>query len=156
MMRKFLFLSVFVVVIMAVMMAFDIVLASQVQKWPLPTEGVITREFGFHDSLENPKYHIGIDIQALSGNEIKVVEDGIVEETGYNQNYGLMVIVCHEDGLKTLYAHCSAIKVIAGDKVKVGDVIAFVGDTGQALEPHLHFEVRENETYLNPREYLKN
>lgn len=146
-MKKFLLVAV----IMAVMIMQNIVSASTV-KWSMPTDGAIIKNFGFTEVL---RYNAGIDIEAKIGSPIRVVEDGTVEEASYDNDYGLIIRVGHKNGIKTLYAHCSVLKVTAGDEVKVGDIIALTGDTGTVYTPHLHFEVQENNVFVNPRDYLR-
>jgi len=99
--------------------------------------------------------HTGIDIYAPRGTSIMAAAAGTVkmaanEPTGF-RGYGWIVIIDHGDGVSTWYAHCSKFNVAAGDKVKVGDPIAFVGDTGQAQGTHLHFELRIGAAAVDPR-----
>ena len=69
-------------------------------------------------------------------------------------SYGNYVVVGHGGGVTTLYAHCSALNVTVGQAVSAGDVVAFVGSTGDSTGDHLHLEVNDNGTLKNPREYL--
>jgi murein DD-endopeptidase MepM/ murein hydrolase activator NlpD len=99
--------------------------------------------------------HTGIDIYAPSGTPIKAAATGTVkmaanEPTGF-AGYGWIVIIDHGEGISTWYAHCSKFNVTAGDKVKAGDTIAFVGATGRAYGTHLHFELRLGATAVDPR-----
>ena len=73
---------------------------------------------------------------------------------GESSSYGKYCIVTHEKGFRTLYAHCSRITVSSGAAVRGGGKIAEVGETGMATGPHLHFELQQEETYLNPVYYL--
>ena len=120
-------------------------------KWPLA--GKITSAFGYRNDPFTGDYtmHSGIDIAANSGTPIKAAATGSVIETGYRAGgYGNYVKIEHSSGFVTLYAHCSAIKVSDGQKVSVGDTVALVGSTGRSTGPHLHFEVRLHDTFLNP------
>ncbi len=98
--------------------------------------------------------HKGIDLAAGAGTPIYAVADGTVVSSGYNGNYGYSVVVDHGNGVQTRYAHASALNVAAGAAVRQGDVVAFVGRTGQATGNHLHFEVIINGTRVNPAPYL--
>ena len=93
--------------------------------------------------------HKGIDIAAKKGTKIKAAIDGQVEAASKNSQYGNYIKIKTDDVL-TLYAHCKKLKVKKGDKIKKGDVIATVGATGVATGPHLHFEIRLNNRYINP------
>lgn len=107
-------------------------------------------------SMENPK-HTGVDIAAPYGTDISASADGVVtarEETAVGNGY--YIIIEHENGMRTLYAHCSQLLVNVGDTVKQGDVVAKVGSTGNSTGNHLHFEVLlSDDTNLNPDALLK-
>ncbi len=123
--------------------------------WPVVGLYTIYSWYGWR-SLGN---HKGIDISGrnASGSLIVAADDGTVVYAGSNGNgYGNHVIIDHGDGFKTLYAHCldGSIMVKAGDKVSVGQAIARVGNTGHSFGAHLHFEVRINNTIVNPAPYL--
>lgn len=98
--------------------------------------------------------HRGIDIAASLGTPIYAAESGTVVLSQYYHGYGNCVMIQHENGLKTVYAHCSALYVSEGDTVTRGDYIADVGITGQTDYGHLHFEVRINDEPVNPMDYL--
>lgn len=95
-------------------------------------------------------YHKAVDIAVGQGTEILAGHDGTVISAGDNGGYGLVVVLEGEDGLVTKYAHCSQLLVSSGQAVKMGDIIAKVGSTGDSTGPHLHFEVIKNGQYLNP------
>jgi murein DD-endopeptidase MepM/ murein hydrolase activator NlpD len=95
-------------------------------------------------------YHKGVDIAVATGTEILAVHDGVVTFAGNNGDYGLVVMITGEKGVETCYAHCSQLLVTQGQSVKMGDVIAKVGSTGNSTGAHLHFEVLKNGQYLNP------
>ena len=93
--------------------------------------------------------HKGIDIATKNGTKIRASIDGQVEEASKNSQYGNFIKI-KKDDILTVYAHCKKLKVKKGDTVKKGDVIATVGSTGVATGPHLHFEIRLNNRYINP------
>lgn len=102
------------------------------------------------------KMHAGMDFTADIGTEIFATGDGVVEKAGQMSGYGQIVIIDHGFGYKTRYAHVSAFNVKEGQKVKRGDVIAYVGNTGASVGPHLHYEVRKNGEAVNPVNYFFN
>lgn len=104
----------------------------------------LTSGFGVrvHPFYKLAQMHTGIDFTAPPGTDIYCTGDGVVEESDWVGGYGQVVIVDHGFGYKTLYAHCSALNVKQGQKVKRGQVIAKVGSTGMSTGPHLHYEVR--------------
>ncbi|WP_138754036.1 murein hydrolase activator EnvC family protein [Paenibacillus sinopodophylli] len=101
--------------------------------------------------------HTGIDFAAPQGTDIYAAEDGVVLVAQSWSSYGNCVIIDHGNGLWTLYGHIrnGGIKVEKGEKVQKGQKIAEVGSTGNSTGPHLHFEVRVNQTPVNPSSYLK-
>ncbi len=86
------------------------------------------------------KNHNGIDIAVAKGTSVKPIYPGIVTYSGFRSGYGNMVIVDHEDGIVTLYAHNNQNMVSTGEKVDLNTVIAVTGSTGRSTGPHLHFE----------------
>lgn len=119
--------------------------------WPV-RGGTLTSRFG----TRNGKNHHGIDIGARQGTPIRAAEGGKVEFSGWGPTgYGLMIIVKHPGSLTTVYAHNSRNLVKKGNKVKRGQMIARVGETGRATGPHVHFEVRNDTHAKNPLLYLK-
>lgn len=120
-----------------------------------PVEGRLTSGFGMrvHPIFKVRKMHTGIDIAAPTGTPIRAADGGVVVEAGYIRGYGYTVIIDHGGGVATLYAHCSALLVAAGQEVTRGQVIARVGSTGYSTGPHLHFEVRVNGEPVNPLSY---
>lgn len=121
-----------------------------------PIKGKVSSRFGEREVLiENMTgNHKGIDIAAKQGTKIKATISGQVEEASKNSQYGNFIKIKTDDIL-TVYAHCKKLKVKKGDKVKQGDVIATVGSTGVATGPHLHFEIRFNNRYINPELIIK-
>lgn len=117
-----------------------------------PLSGKITSEFGEREVISSVMTadHKGIDIAANFGTDIQAAISGQVVEADSNSEYGKFIKIKNEDVL-TVYAHCSKLKVKKGDSIKKGDVIAEVGSTGKSTGPHLHFEIRLSDRYINPR-----
>lgn len=128
--------------------------------WPLPNYYTVTSYYGnrLHPVLKVYKMHTGIDIAGAgcNGKNVVAAADGKVITAGWISGYGYTVMIDHGGGIVTLYAHSQKLLVKVGDKVKKGQAIMWVGSTGYATGPHLHFEVRVNGKYVNPLEgYLK-
>ena len=100
------------------------------------------------------QFHKGVDIAAPMGTDVYCAAQGKVIFAGQKNGYGNCVIIEHGNGLATLYGHLSKILVDANQQVKIGDVIAKVGNTGRSTGPHLHYEVRKNNTPINPKLFL--
>ena len=110
-----------------------------------------------HPILKIPKFHYGMDFTANVGTEVYTTGDGVVKEVeGSQRGYGNKIIIDHGFGYQTLYAHLSAFNVREGQKVKRGDVIAQVGNTGFSSGPHLHYEVLKNDKKVNPINFYFN
>ena len=117
--------------------------------WPL--DGVVSSGFGERDG----KPHDGIDIPAKRGTPVEAAAAGVVLYSGDEiKGYGNLVIIRHEGGLITVYAHGDKNLVSEGDEVKQGQHVALVGDSGTASTTHLHFEVRLDEQPRDPLDYL--
>lgn len=121
--------------------------------WPI--SGRITSYFGGRNIFGSYSYHSGIDISASHGAPIYAADGGTVTFAGYKGSYGNLVIITHDNGVQTYYAHNSALVVSAGEKVYKGQQIAKAGSTGRSTGTHCHFEVRVNGTAVNPLSYLK-
>lgn len=123
--------------------------------WPA-TSTYITSPFGtrWHPVLGGYRTHYGVDIGASYGTNIYAADGGTVEISTYSSSYGNYVLINHGGGNATLYAHMSTRYVEAGQSVSQGDVIGLVGSTGISTGPHLHFEVRENGTRVDPMKYF--
>ncbi len=120
--------------------------------WPVAKHKV-TQKFHYEDS-GSP--HDGIDISVPKGTRIYAPADGRVVYAGQKfRGYGKMVLIRHSPRIATLYGHCHKLLVKEGDKVKKGNLIALVGNTGRASAPHLHFEVRLDRSPVNPLVYLQ-
>lgn len=117
-------------------------------RWPL--HGVLYSRFG----VRQGQRHDGIDISAPEGTPVLAAAGGVVVYTGRQSGYGAIVIVKHDGGLVTLYAHNSAVLVKEGERVEPGTPIARVGQSGRTTGPHLHFEVRDGTRPRNPLFYL--
>jgi murein DD-endopeptidase MepM/ murein hydrolase activator NlpD len=100
-------------------------------------------------------FHSGVDLEAPPGAPAFATASGTVTSAEWNGGYGLMVEIAHDHGYATRYAHLSRIAVKAGQDIKAGDVVGFVGSTGRSTGPHLHYETRKNEAPLNPTRFLK-
>ena len=123
--------------------------------WPLPGYHYISSYFGPRD-LAGYNYHYGIDISGsgVYGHDIVAAESGTVLLAQTDKSWGKFILIDHGNGMLTRYAHCSKLLVSQGDRVKRGQVIAKVGDTGNVTGPHLHFEVYEGDKRYNPLNYL--
>lgn len=120
--------------------------------WPL--RGTITSPFGYRNIFGSTSFHSGLDIAAPYGTQISAADGGTVTFAGWRGSYGQTVIITHDNGMVTYYAHCSSLLVNAGDKVYQGQAIARVGMTGTATGYHCHFEVRVNGKSVDPANYL--
>lgn len=110
--------------------------------WTLPLSGYrLTARFGYSSSLW-ASTHTGLDFAAPSGTPVVSVANGTVTSAGWDGSYGYKVVVSHEDGTETWYAHLTTITADVGESVVGGDQIGTVGSTGNSTGPHLHFEVR--------------
>jgi murein DD-endopeptidase MepM/ murein hydrolase activator NlpD len=104
--------------------------------------------------LNVKRVHEGIDIWAAEGTPIHAAGSGTVTWAGPRNGYGNAVFVSHGNGVVTVYAHQSRIGVAVGQHVGTGEVIGYVGHTGLAAGPHLHFEVRVNGTAYDPLKFV--
>ncbi|UMG93355.1 M23 family metallopeptidase [Nocardioides sp. TF02-7] len=114
-------------------------------RWVLPVaEGVyrLSAEFGQAGGYWSSGYHTGLDFAAPSGTQIRSVANGVVTETGYDGAYGNKTVITLEDGTEIWYCHQTAFAISEGDTVTAGQLIGYVGSTGNSTGPHLHLEVR--------------
>lgn len=121
-----------------------------------PVDGKISSPFG---KWRGSHKHQGIDIPMPAGTPIRAARNGIISRTGNNstmgfRGYGNFVLMDHGDGVQTFYAHCLSVAVIEGQRIMQGQVIGYVGSTGRSTANHLHFEVRVNNSKVDPVPYL--
>lgn len=124
--------------------------------WPCPASSRITSGFGGRSSPTEgaSSNHQGIDIGAPTGSDILAAAEGDVVVSTYSSSAGNYVMINHGGGVYTVYMHASKLLVSVGEHVSQGQVIAKVGSTGYSTGPHLHFGVRLNGTYVDPRSYV--
>ena len=121
--------------------------------WPLPGHTYISCHFGEMDAFGNAG-HRGTDIPAPEGTPILAAHSGTVLVSGWNDSYGNQVLLDNGAGLSTRYAHMTQTAVTAGEAVTAGQVIGYVGSTGDSTGNHLHFEVMQNGVRMNPLELV--
>jgi len=121
----------------------------------LPTKGLVTAGFGYRKSPFTGKreFHEGMDIAALPGTPVVATADGIVRFAGPAASYGNVVFIDHGHGFATAYGHNSTIRVHARQRVRRGETIAYVGNTGRTTGPHVHYEVHLDGVASNPMKY---
>ncbi len=124
--------------------------------WPIPEGGYVSSEFGWreHPIKKRPEFHLGLDIAIYAGAPIVATADGIVQSGGFNSELGNYLIINHAYGFSTRYGHCLRLKAGIGQRVKKGQVIAYVGKTGLATGYHLHYEIRIGTTAVDPWPYI--
>lgn len=125
-------------------------------QWPLEA-GVsyyVSSEYGWRTLYGVEDFHLAIDLACDNGTNVLAAAGGVVLRSEYHASYGNYVLIDHGNGLSTLYAHMSANNVGAGETVSAGQLIGWVGLTGNTFGYHLHFETRENGSTVNPRNYI--
>ena len=129
-------------------------LGAKPQGWP--AKGWLTSSFGMRKSpfSGRMKMHEGLDIAARTGTPIYATADGVVSRAETSPGYGKLVVVDHGYGYRTYYAHNSKIFVKVGQRIKRGDKLAAVGNTGTSTGSHVHYEVRLNGVPLNPSKFI--
>ncbi|HEY2469722.1 MAG TPA: M23 family metallopeptidase [Terracidiphilus sp.] len=122
-----------------------------------PVEGRVGSSFGEREDPINGEgaFHPGIDIEATYGTPVRAAADGDVTGQNMGSGYGRQVVLDHGHDLLTLYGHLSAVAVVAGQRVLRGQIIGYVGQSGRATGPHLHYEVRVRNVPVNPHKYLR-
>ena len=122
-----------------------------------PVEGRIGSSFGEREDPINGEgaFHPGLDIEAAYGTPVRAAADGVATGQNMGSGYGRQVVLNHGHDLLTLYGHLSAIAVVPGQHVVRGQIIGYVGQTGRATGPHLHYEVRVHNVPVNPHKYLR-
>lgn len=123
-------------------------------RWPIM--GRINSPFGWrqHPITKRKDFHTGIDIKANRNDPIKAAGSGKVLYSGWMGGYGKVLVIEHPNGQSTLYAHCSTLLAGKGASVSSGQLVAKIGTTGRSTGPHLHFEVRNGNSPVNPIKYL--
>jgi murein DD-endopeptidase MepM/ murein hydrolase activator NlpD len=131
-------------------------LASTPSIWPV--KGWLTSGFGYRTSpfTGRREMHKGLDVATRTGTPIIAPADGIVVFSGREGGFGKMLSIDHGYGIVSKYGHCSTIEAKLGQKVKRGDIVARVGNTGRSTGPHLHYEVAVNGVSVNPIRYILN
>ena len=129
--------------------------ASTPSIWPV--KGWVTSEFGARESpfSSGSELHKGLDIATRMGKEVIATADGLVVEALFRSDDGNIIKIDHGHGFSTAYAHLSKIAVKYGARVKRGDLIGYVGDSGRSTGSHLHYAVYINKVPVSPRRYLK-
>jgi murein DD-endopeptidase MepM/ murein hydrolase activator NlpD len=122
-----------------------------------PVTGRLGSGFGSRQDPINGEgaFHSGIDIEAPSGTPVRATGDGEVTGMTMGAGYGRQIVLDHGHDVLTLYGHLSAVAVIPGQHVTRGQIIGYVGQTGRATGPHLHYEVRVHHVPVNPHKYLR-
>jgi len=130
-------------------------LADAPSMWPV--EGKVGSSFGEREDPFNGegKFHSGIDIEAPYGSPVRAAADGDATGLSMGAGYGRQVVLNHGHDVLTVYGHLSSIAVLPGQHVTRGQVIGYVGQSGRATGPHLHYEVRVHNVPVNPHKYLR-
>jgi len=130
-------------------------LADAPSMWPV--EGRVGSSFGEREDPFNGegKFHSGVDIEAPYGTPVHAAADGEATGESMGAGYGRQVVLNHGHDLLTVYGHLSAVAVVPGQHVVRGQVIGYVGQSGHATGPHLHYEVRVHNVPVNPHKYLR-
>ena len=120
------------------------------------SEAWLSSGFGYRSDpfTGDREMHAGLDICSQPGAPIMATADGVVLERREDAQFGRCVVLHHKDGLETLYGHMQRFAVESGQKVKRGQVIGYVGRTGRATAPHVHYGVRQNGRWVNPLPYI--
>lgn len=122
----------------------------------LPTFGKVTDNFGYrmHPIFRYTRFHSGMDISNDKGTPVYATADGKIESAERDGSYGLMILIAHESGYETKYAHLSKILVNAGQDIKKGQIIGEMGNSGLSTGTHLHYEVIKDNVTVNPAHFL--
>lgn len=121
-----------------------------------PVRGILSSVFGVRISpfTQTPVFHHGLDIVAQTGTPVLASASGVVVKSGYEAQYGNVIVVDHGAGYRSVYAHMSSSSVEEGAFVNRGEEVGKVGSTGRSTGPHLHYEVRVNGLPVNPARFL--
>ena len=122
-----------------------------------PVEGHVSGSFGERIDPFNGEgaFHSGVDISSSYGQPVMAPADGVVVFADFQGGYGRAIVLDHGHGISTRYGHLAGFAVATGQRVHRGDTIGYVGLTGRSTGPHLHYEVRINDTPVNPYKYLR-
>ena len=130
----------------------EMVLYSTPNFWPV--RGYITKGFNISSGSDGENYHPGIDSAVPRGTPVRAAAAGYVLESGWDDIYGYYVTIEHGYGIKTRYAHNDRLVVMKGERIGRGQTIGYSGNTGKSTAPHVHFEVIQNNNYVDPLNYL--
>ncbi len=119
-----------------------------------PAIGDLSSTFGFRRWGRRAKFHFGVDVRMDIGDPVYAAFTGVVRIAKKSADYGYMVLIRHDNGLETLYAHFSQLLCYIGQHVTAGDIIGLAGSTGRSTGPHLHFEVRFKGEKINPNKLV--
>lgn len=122
-----------------------------------PVRGNISSNYGRreHPGSGENEFHSGVDISTSPGNPVSATADGIVSFSGWSGGSGNLVVLEHGYGFSTFYAHNRINTVKVGQKVRGGDVISYVGSTGNSTGPHVHYEIWKDGRHVNPQKYIE-
>jgi len=138
----------------------DIPLNENPRIWPIRGGiGTITMFFGenIHPITGKTHFHSGIDISTFrTGDAIVATADGYVITAEYDYNFGNFIIIDHNNGFNTFYAHMQYLIVQVGQRVQQGEIIGFIGNSGISTGPHLHYEIRIFSVSVDPLQYINN
>ena len=130
-------------------------LAAAPNLWPV--EGVVTSSFGQRSDPFSGEgaFHRGVDISTAYGSRVIAPADGVVRASEFMSGYGRAVVIDHGNGVSTLYGHLSGFAVTEGQQIRRGETVGYVGSSGRSNGAHLHYEVRIQNTPVNPHKYLR-
>lgn len=114
--------------------------------------GRISSDFGARGGRRTA--HKGVDIACTSGTPVAAADEGICITAEYRNDYGNLIVIDHQNGFKTYYAHLNSIETAVGDVIEKGQIIGATGNTGISTGPHIHFEVRKNDEPCNPADFV--
>lgn len=121
-----------------------------------PVDGRLRGQFGRRTDPFSGEgaFHPGVDISAPVGTPVRAAADGVVQHGEFAGGYGRLIVIDHGNGFQTYYAHLSRFAVVAGQEIRRGELVGFVGTSGRATAPHLHYEVRRHGSPINPYSFL--
>ena len=125
------------------------------REWPLFESGYVTRGQVQVGAAGREEPHPGLDIAVPVGTQVRASGGATVNQVGEDPEYGLYVLLDHPEGYQTMYGHLSRIIVTDRQSVEAGEVIGLSGNSGRSTAPHLHFEIRQGGTSLDPRTMVK-